>query len=102
MQIRIRGDIAWKTFLDPKSGHWIGFCNSLKLTASGETYAELVAVMNESMNHVFKRVADAGDLEEFLKIHGWEKEEIPGGSEMDIDVPWTMTEADDSQVALHS
>ena len=59
-------EITWKVDLDEASGQWIGTCDPVGLTASGDTYNELVKAINESVDAVLQDLLKSGDLDKFL------------------------------------
>ncbi len=103
-RIRINANIGWSMKQDEATGHWIGVCPALKLTASGETHGNLIEAINESVNAIFQDLLDSGDLEEFLSLHGWSKQETcrenSESNSVELDVPWKMLESNDLDEAV--
>lgn len=68
--IRIQGIVNWQIWRG-KSGQWIGVCEHLKLTAQAETWSEMMENIGETIDAVMKDLLQTGDLEKFLRDHGW-------------------------------
>ena len=69
---KIEGKIDWRAAKDPESGYWVATCEMLGLNAGGETFEELQECMAEVTEFLFADLHEDGDLDQFLKEHGWE------------------------------
>lgn len=100
----VQGEIVWRVCRDDASGQWIGVCDPIGLTASGDTYSEAVECCNHATEIVFNDLLVSGDLEEFLKLRGWKMVEVESreGEEGGIDAPFRIETdfAHDPQAAL--
>jgi hypothetical protein len=88
--VAIQANIQWQYFQDSKSQNWIAICDPLKLTLVADTLPELHESMAEAMDGFFKELLSTGDLQEFLKEHGWSTvQALPPRTEEDVffDVP---------------
>jgi hypothetical protein len=96
------GEIVFKAGRDRASGQWIGVCDPIGLTVSGDTYSELVESINESVDAVFADLLISGDLAEFLEMRGWKVAEVnsPDGEEGGIDAPFQIETDNDPQAAI--
>ncbi|MGA2176400.1 MAG: hypothetical protein ABSH38_15595 [Verrucomicrobiota bacterium] len=88
----VQGEIVWRIHRDAASGQWIGVCDPIGLTASGDTYNEAVECCNHAMEIVFKDLLSSGDLEEFLKLRGWKTVDVESseGEDGGIDAPFRI------------
>ncbi len=87
--INIEGDLEWKYCQDPESENWVAVCDPLKLTVEADTLPELYESMSEAVDSLLNEMLSTGDLERFLKEHGWSAGPIPTGEDRDVqfDVP---------------
>jgi predicted RNase H-like HicB family nuclease len=69
--VRIDAKVQWSFAQDPDSGEWIGVCPDLNLNAVGDTFAELQQCVSEAMELLFLDLFREGQLEVFLRKHGW-------------------------------
>ncbi|MBI2921260.1 MAG: hypothetical protein HYY18_09280 [Planctomycetes bacterium] len=78
---------------DSKSGWYVGACDPLKLTASGETFSELSADMEGVTQDLLQDLLKSGDLDAFLKMRGWSygvAVKLTPTSRVRFDVPWEV------------
>lgn len=68
---RMEAKISWNVSQDAKSGAWVGVCDALGITALGETTEDLHASINDAMDGLFRDLLSDGELDEFLRQHGW-------------------------------
>jgi predicted nucleic acid-binding protein len=71
VRFQISAKINWRVTREPHAQRWIGVCDPLKVTAEAETWAELCQVINEIHNELFRDLLEEGQLEQFLRQHGW-------------------------------
>jgi len=69
--VQIDGKLKWIYAVHRKSGHFVGICDSLKLTVNADTPQEFYESMREGVNSFFKELLSTGDLDRFLKDQGW-------------------------------
>jgi len=88
----VQGQIVWRIYRDDASGQWIGVCEPIGLTASGDTYSEAVECCNQAMELMFEDLLSSGDLDEFLKLRGWKTVDVESleGEEGGIDAPFSI------------
>jgi hypothetical protein len=89
--VRCEGQVVWTAFRDPASGRWVGVCEPLKLATEAETWAELQAESYDALLLLLRDLMETGELEAFLKEHGWRCEgplplDVPA-SEVVFDLP---------------
>jgi predicted RNase H-like HicB family nuclease len=76
--IRIIGQIAWKVSRNPKTGVYIGECDSLNVTAQGQTRSELLEMIDDILQTLLTDMATEGRLQQVARRHGWKIEgELP-------------------------
>lgn len=99
----IQGQIIWIAHRDDQSGQWIGACDPIGVTTSGDTYKELVENITQVTDSVFNNLLKTGDLEEFLSLHGWKSRDVdaPEGEEA-IEAPFNIEQSNqnDPQAAI--
>lgn len=89
--LRLGAQIKWRVERDGDG--WLGVCDDLRLTVSGDTYSELTEIIHEALDCLFKDLIITGDLVPYLKEMGWrEKYIVPKISQEEleqvmIDVP---------------
>lgn len=71
VKIQIEGQVQLRAWRDKKSGWWVGSCEALQLTASGETWAELQEDFNGALQDLFEYLLEKGKLRDYLKQRGW-------------------------------
>lgn len=100
----VQAEIVWSISRDSASGQWIGICDSIGLTASGDTYSEAVESCNQAMDLMFKDLLESGDLEEFLQLRGWKAVDVDASDAESggIDAPFCIKPgiAHDPEAAL--
>jgi hypothetical protein len=69
--INIEGNLEWSYAVHRKTGHWIGVCEPLKLTVTADNPQEFWESIREGMDSFFRELLSTGDLEQFLRDHGW-------------------------------
>lgn len=92
--IEIKGNVAWKYF-QSESSKWIGICDSLSLTLQADSYSELVAEIGEAMEMMFNDLLATDELENFLRVRGWQMSPtlkgIPKNTPVTFDMPITIS-----------
>jgi predicted RNase H-like HicB family nuclease len=90
--VHINANLHWIVVQDRTSGYWIGVCELLKISLQGKTLAELIEIIEESLNALFLDLVERKELELFLKQHKWTVEgEIPVRLERArFDVPYNI------------
>ena len=88
--IRVDANVPWQAFFDLKSNHWIGVCHGLNLNASGRTWGELMSIIDETQDLLFRSLLNSGELEGFLRKHGWKltNQKLPSKADrIHFDIP---------------
>jgi predicted RNase H-like HicB family nuclease len=68
--VRIQANLQWRCFTG-QGGHWIGVCEPLKLTVQGDTWAELMEDIGNTLDAMLKDLLQSNELEKFLRDHNW-------------------------------
>lgn len=82
--------IEWRAYRDGETDGWVAVCDALGRSAPGETWDRLCATIFELQQALLTDLLVLGELESFLKHHGWETQtELPehvpeGGVTFDI------------------
>ena len=88
---RLEAKIPWRTTVDLGSGAWIGVCEPLRVTALGETVEDLHQAIFETMDALFRDLLAEGELDSFLRAHGWTFQGNPSLEQIDdeshFDIP---------------
>lgn len=97
MIIRLNTQIAWKAERDPETDGWVGECEPLKVTAYGDTWEELSASIAEIQAALFTELLMEGQLEKFLRNHGWKLAmpvpvQPPDHEPIEFDIPTQITD----------
>lgn len=92
MIIRVKGTISWRAQRDAETQAWVGVCDSLRLTAMGETWDELTSAIHEIQEDLFADLRREGELARFIRDHGWTPDDesaAAGATDEDVtlDVP---------------
>src|SRR5947208_2864079 len=67
--VRIHGKLRWRCF--PTESYWVGVCDPLKLTVQGDTWADLMQSIAETLNAMLAELLKSQDLDAFLRTQGW-------------------------------
>lgn len=70
LQVRIDAQIPWRAYL-ATDGQWVAECDPLGLTALGANWDALERTVGEIQNDLFLGLLRDGELDRFLKNHGW-------------------------------
>ena len=86
--VQLEANLPWVYAVDRKSNRWIAVCPPLKLTIESEP-EEFLETIREAMDGFFGELVSSGDLDRFLREHGWRRlTPIPDRrSELSFDVP---------------
>lgn len=68
--VDVEAQLAWRAFRTPRN-IWVAVCDPLKLTVEGGTWGELNENIQEAMDAVMTDLLEDGELEQFLREHGW-------------------------------
>lgn len=60
MDTEIGSSVEWQWWVDPLCGEYVAACDSLSLTASGETFGELVEDIARMRTALFQYLAEEG------------------------------------------
>ncbi|KKM70313.1 hypothetical protein LCGC14_1442010 [marine sediment metagenome] len=91
--VKIEANIQWKMHRDPETHTFTGVCEALHLNAVGDTWKEFQECANEAMELLFVDLFEDGELEQFLRINGWQLlTPLParGQPEPQFDVPFSL------------
>lgn len=103
--IRIVGQISWKVSRNPKTGAYIGACDSLNVTAQGRTRSELMEMIDDILETLLTDMVAEGRLEQVARQHGWKIEgELPKRDArrpqtLKFDLPFVVPDVATSNVA---
>lgn len=70
MQINIQANLAWAVHRS-EAGNLIAECEPLGLTLQAESDEELRSLIAEAQHVLFLDLLEDGELEGFLRRHGW-------------------------------
>lgn len=91
--VRIDAKVTWHVRRGER--YWVGACETLGLTAQGETWGDTMRAIDEIMTDFLTELSADNRLDQFLKSKGW-KVVSGGASEPDaipaIDLPWVVEE----------
>lgn len=71
VSVELGAKISWRVCRDRASGWWVGACDPLRLTAEGETFADLMTDIHLVMQDFFRHLLQEGDLDGCLRELGW-------------------------------
>lgn len=97
--IKIDANIPWMAKRDVKSDTWVAICDPLSLTVEGDTWGELVSVVDEAMDHLFRDLLRNDQLDAFLQRRGWKQSGLMGRaspemvSDIRFDIPTDLHKA---------
>jgi hypothetical protein len=96
MICRIKTKIPWKVFQDNSTGHWVGTCDVLELTATGTTFKFLLEMIFDIQEDMFHEMHHENHIAfiEFLKERDIEFEDINWGDVYAWDIPVELVELD--------
>lgn len=90
----LKAQIAWRAMRDRKTQAWVGICDALKLTVEADTWSDLQQTIDEVQQALFSDLLTEGELERFLRDHGWSPVgPLPQRSEHErvrFDMPWAL------------
>lgn len=70
--IRIGTQVQFRVARDPETGEWIGACDLLGITTSGEMWDDLWQNAADAIQLLMTDLFEEGDLEAFLRSKGWQ------------------------------
>lgn len=87
--VQIEGQVQWLVARDPRDGHWFGVCPMLNLNAAGDTWTEFQECAEDAMELLFESLFENGELDEFLRSHGWRYTPRPRpGTRVRFEIPF--------------
>ena len=95
--ITVNANISWVVGRDLRAQVWVGWCNQLKLTAQADSFGEMLETINEIMTTMMETLLEEGQLEAFLRRHGWGlAQPVPAAPAGDVgfDVPFSIDRAE--------
>jgi predicted RNase H-like HicB family nuclease len=104
--IRIEANIAWMVTHAADSGLLVGVCEALGLVSQGVDEYELSQNIQESLQLVMNDLLRSGELDGFLRSHGWSASALPvrpTNARVPFDVPFQLVAQaqDDPARAAH-
>ena len=69
MIIRVQANVPWQ--VRPIGDLWLGVCEPLNLTVQGETWADLMESIGDTLDAVMGDLMKSNELPQFLQSHGW-------------------------------
>ena len=63
--------IEWRAYRDAETNRWVAVCDVLGRSAVGETWDTLCMTVFETQRALLTDLLSEGELESFLKEHGW-------------------------------
>jgi predicted RNase H-like HicB family nuclease len=69
-EIAIKAQLEWK-YARTKSNKYIAICPALKQTLQANSFGEMLEVIKEALDSTFQALLETGDLQRFLREHGW-------------------------------
>lgn len=87
--VRINAQVLWRFGQDRATGRWVGICDLLSLTVSGDTWNEAAEGASEAMDLLFEDLIEDGEFDAFLRARGWRTvDPMPGPHvRVKIDLP---------------
>ena len=87
--------IEWRAYRDGETDGWVALCDVLGRSAAGDTWDRLCATIFELQQALFADLLMEGELEAFLKHHGWQTQtallaRVPEEG-VTFDIPTTVT-----------
>ncbi len=78
-------------FRSPSSNRWVGECEALGIVVEATDLNTLNQRFAEAICLLLTDLAETGDMDEFLEMKGWKKEEKEALSEYDpVNIPWNL------------
>jgi len=83
--------VVWKVFRSD-TGEWVAICDSLGLTAMGDTWSELGESINQTLNLMMIDLIETGEFDRFLRDRGWRLLTAPPAKPKKVrfDIPYTF------------
>ena len=75
--INIEGQVQWEIGRDGRSGDIVAVCKPLGMVMHGKDVLDLQTGINDSLNLLFRNLLRSGELEAFLRAHGWKAGQLP-------------------------
>jgi hypothetical protein len=102
--IHVQAKLLWK-WGRTRNGRYIAACDAISQTVQAEKFEELLEIMHEALDSTFRELLSTGDLDKFLRIHGWTTTETPklrSRKNVRFDVPFDLrgVRARDLEAAL--
>ncbi len=91
--VRVQAQVPWRAHRDPETEHWVGVCDALSITASGETWDDLWEGAADAIQLLLKDLFEDGELRSFLQEAGWHLQDpLPQPTSVTprFDVPFTL------------
>lgn len=91
IRIEVDGQVQWQV-TKTATDRWVAVCDPFALTMEGDSLDDLYANINESIQMLFEDLFEDGELEKFLKSHGWSAQPVVPEADGNIafDVPFEL------------
>jgi hypothetical protein len=70
VQVQVTAKLEWKFGLT-KDRTYVAICAPIAQTVQADSFTDLMASMNEALDSTLRELLSTGDLENFLREHGW-------------------------------
>ena len=90
--VHIEARLLWK-WGRTKSGNFIAICDAIGQTVQADSFSHLLETMTEALGSTFSELFSTGDLEKFLRAHGWSADKLPDrphSRNIRFDVPFEL------------
>lgn len=90
-EIVLDAKIQCSVYRTEESDSWIVECDTLSVIVEGDSLEEACNLADEAISLLFTDLLDEGDLDLFLKKHGWRlKLPVPETPTKSVRVPWEL------------
>jgi Arc/MetJ-type ribon-helix-helix transcriptional regulator len=90
--IRVQAKLVWK-WGRGRSGRYVAICDAIRQTVEADRFEDLLETMHEALDSTFRELLASGDLDNFLREHGWGSLKIPSSTKrrnVRFDVPFDV------------
>lgn len=90
--VHVQAKLLWKWGRGP-SGRYVAVCDVIGQTVEAKHFEELLETMHEALDSTFRDLLSSGDLEKFLRSHGWKTPDLPAPQKRQkvrFDVPFDL------------
>jgi hypothetical protein len=94
--VKIDAKLQWNLTQDKKSARWVAACAPLRIVVEADRIEQLREVIADTLDAVFRDLLLSGELERFLREHGWATSlpiaQIVADQNMRFEVPMPLLE----------